>query len=352
MEACIITNRQQWNTFVQACDCCNITQSYEWGEFGSHLGARDVLRVGVVDYAGHLLAAMLVLVSTLPLLKCTYFYAPRGPIMADPTSPALTLLLNFVKAQAYRYRAIMLKVEPSVSDENGHWSRILKMRGFRPNPYAMHIRHEWVLDIRPDEAALLADMKEKWRYNIRLATRKEVTVRRGEDTADLDLFYRLYQTTSERDQFLIHNKGFYADVLNHYSSDGRAALFLAEYAGQAIAGTVVLTFGRWSWYMYGASSDEHRERMPNHLLQWTGIQWAKSQGCWCYNFRGIPDILEEGQELWGVYLFKRGFGGYPLRFMQTHDLVYQPFLYETYRRMLDLKRWRDQGRQGRTVTQG
>jgi peptidoglycan pentaglycine glycine transferase (the first glycine) len=214
----------------------------------------------------------------------------------------------------------------------------------------MHIRHEWVLDIRPDEQTLLAGMKEKWRYNIRLASRRAVTVRQGEGAADLETFYRLYQITSERDHFFIHEQSHYADIMRLFGANDHAALFLAEYAGKAIAATVVLRLGHWSWYMYGASSNEQRERMPNHLLQWSGIQWAKSHGCWYYNFRGIPDILEEDQELWGVYLFKRGFGGYPIRFMQTHDLVYQPLLYETYRRMLDLKRWRDQRRQPRVLT--
>ena len=94
--------------------------------------------------------------------------------------------------------------------------------------------------------------------------------------------------------------------------------------------------------MYGASSNEQRNLMPNHLLQWNGMQWAKSHDCWHYNFRGIPDVLEEGQELWGVYVFKRGFGGYPIRSLVTHDLVYQPLVYGAYRRMLDVKRWRDE----------
>jgi len=344
MEACIITNRQQWNAFIASSDCCNITQSYEWGELHPHLGAKDVLRIGVVDHNGHLLAAILILVTTLPILKCTYFYAPRGPIVADPNSSALTLLLNFVKAEAYRHHAMMLKIEPGVSDDNKYWSHTLKMRGFRPNPYATHLRHEWVLDVRPDEQTLLANMKEKWRYNIRLATRKGVTIRQGAGPADLDTFYRLYQTTSERDHFFIYEKSFYRDILHQFSSDGRVALFLAEHAGQTIASAILLTLGHWAWYMYGASSNEERERMPNHLLQWTGIQWAKAHNCWYYNFRGIPDILEEGQELWGVYLFKHGFGGYPFRFIETHDLPYQPLLYGAYRHLLDLKRWRDQRR--------
>jgi peptidoglycan pentaglycine glycine transferase (the first glycine) len=166
-------------------------------------------------------------------------------------------------------------------------------------------------------------------------------VRRG-DLSDIDTFYSLYEVTSARDQFFIHDKAHYADVLRLYGQDDRAVLFLAEYQGKAVAGTIVLRLGHWSWYMYGASSNEERERMPNHLLQWTGIRWAREHGCWYYNFRGIPDVLEEGQELWGVYVFKRGFGGFPLRSLETHDLVYQPLIYEAYRRLLDVKRWRDE----------
>lgn len=287
---------------------------------------------------------MVLVIARVPVLHRTFFYAPRGPVIEDPDSPAMTILLNFVRAEAHRRHAFMLKIEPSVLDGDTRWLLALKRRGFQTNPYAAHVRHEWVLDIRPDEKTLQAQMKEKWRYNIRLAARKGITVRRGESQADLDTFYRLYETTSERDQFVIQNKAYYMELMRLYAECNRAALFLAEYEGQAIAGTIITTLGHWSWYMFGASSNEHRERMPNHLLQWTSMQWAREQGCWYYNFRGIPDILEEGQELWGVYLFKRGFGGYPLRFLETHDLVYQPLVYETYRRLLNVKRWRDERR--------
>jgi lipid II:glycine glycyltransferase (peptidoglycan interpeptide bridge formation enzyme) len=351
MEARIIADRQQWNEFVASSVCCNITQSYEWGELAPHLGAK-ALRVGVVDAAGNLCAAMLILVLRAPVLNKTYFYAPRGPVIADPATPAMTVLLNYVKAEARRQHAFMLKIEPSVLDGDATWLAALKRHGFRATPYATHVQHEWVLDIRPDEKALLSAMKEKWRYNIRLAARKGVTVRRGEGQADLDTFYHIYETTSERDQFFIHSKAHYEDVMRLYGEGGHAALFLAEYEGRAIAGTIVLYLGHWSWYMYGASSNEQRERMPNHLLQWTGIQWAKAQGCWYYNFRGIPDVLEEGQELWGVYQFKRGFGGYAMRSLETHDLIYQPLIYEAYRRMLDVKRWRDERRMRKAAAAG
>ena len=350
MKARIITDRQQWNDFVANSECCNITQSYEWGELAHHLDA-EAMFAGVLDDEGKLCAAMLVLISTAPVIRRTYFYAPRGPVIGEPDSPAMTVLLNFIKAEARKRGAFMLKVEPSVADDDARWLVALQKHGFQPTPYASHVRHEWVLDLRPDEKTLLAGMKEKWRYNIRLAGRKGVTVRRGQGSVDLDTFYRIYQTTSERDQFFIHDKGHYEDVMRLFSEGDRAALFLAEYEGEAIAGIIVLTYGHWSWYMYGASSNEQRNLMPNHLLQWNGMQWARAHGCWYYNFRGIPDVLEEGQELWGVYVFKRGFGGYAIRSLETHDLAYQPLVYAVYRRLLDVKRWRDQKRRAKLEAQ-
>src|SRR5712692_4614313 len=120
MQARIITDRQQWNDFVAASPCCNITQSYEWGDLAPHLGA-EPLRAGVVDDDGKLLAAMLVLITRAPVLRRNYFYAPRGPVIDDPASPALTVLLNFVKAEARKRGAFMLKVEPSVEDKDPTW---------------------------------------------------------------------------------------------------------------------------------------------------------------------------------------------------------------------------------------
>lgn len=355
MEARIITDGQQWNDFVAASECCNITQSYEWGELGPFLGAQT-MRVGVIDDNGKLCAAMLVLIIRAPIIHRSYFYSPRGPVLDDPSSPALGVLLNFVRAEARKQGAFMLKIEPSVPDKNEDWLMALQKHGFHAVPYAVHIRDEWVLNIQPDEKELLANMKEKWRYNIRLAGRKGVTVRQGHGQADFDAFYNIYITTSERDQFLINSKAFYEEVVRLFGQDDRCALLLAEYEGKPIAGIIVLRFGRWSWYMYGASSNEQRNLMPNHLLQWTGMQWAKAHGCWYYNFRGIPHVLENGeadesQELWGVYVFKRGFGGYAMRSLETHDLVYQSLVYGVYMRLLEVKRRRDEKRHHRDTRQ-
>lgn len=352
MEVRIINDRQQWNDFVESAPCCSISQMYEWSELDPHnIGAEEIMRIGVVDGDGKLCAAIVMTVTCAPGIKQCYFYAPRGPIIHDPDSPAMTVLLNYIKAEARRRNAFMLKIEPSVPDTDLSWSSALARRGFRSNPYHMHVRNEWVLDISPDEKTLLAGMKEKWRYNIRLASRRGVVVRLGEGQADLDAFYRLYETTSERDKFFINNKSHYEDIMRLFGKDEHAQLFIAEYEGTPIAGIIVLVAGPWSYYMYGASSNAYREKMPNHLLQWTAIQWSKKRGCRYYNFRGIPEILEEGQEMYGIYLFKRGFGGYALHSLATQDLVYRPFTYQLYRCLLDAKHRLDVYREKRLVTQ-
>ncbi len=348
MQAQIITDRRLWNDFVEKSIHCNLTQTYEWGELMQELQA-ETLHIGVTNEEGQLCAVMLLLIAKLPLLRIPFFYAPRGPVIDDPTSPAMTVLLNFVKAEAHKRGACMLKVEPDAHDDDTQWLTSLPARGFRPNPYANHLRHEWVLDIRPDEEKILAGMKKTWRYCVRLAPRKNVQVREGEGAADVDIFYSLLNTTSDRDSFLILEPSFYHRFMELYSD--RAKLLIAEYEGQPLAAAILVAHGHWCWYMYGASSNEHRDRMPNHLLQWTAFRWAKARGCWYYNFRGIPDILEKDQPMWGVYQFKSGFGGYAMRSLQTHDLVYRPVSYAIYRVLLNAKHWYDEKQEAKKHAQ-
>src|SRR5947208_16521507 len=121
----------------------------------------EALRIGVVYDTEQLCAAIFLLIARAPVLRRTYFYAPRGPIIDDPDSPAMDILLDYILAEALKRGAFMLKIEPSVPDGNDQWLESLHKRGFHPNPYAVHVRNEWVLDLRPVEKDILAGMKEK-----------------------------------------------------------------------------------------------------------------------------------------------------------------------------------------------
>lgn len=347
MQVEVISDRDQWNRFVEANPTGNIPQTFEWGELGDSLGG-DVLRLGAVD-GGELRAAMLVIVGRAPLLRRPYLYVPRGPVVSDPASPALAALVERAEQEARQRGAFMLKVEPNVVDGDAAWLDALSKLGFRRNRFATHPRRSWVLDIRPSEDELLAGMKEKWRYNIRLAGRKGVQVREASTPEDVDTFYRLYQETAERDGFFIHPQHHYATILRLYGARNAGVLLLAEYEGTPIAGLIAVKCGAVTTYMFGASSNLERNRMPNHLLQWTAIRWAKARGCTLYDFRAIAEVLDPKEDLYSLFTYKQGFGGYSILTLETHDKPYNAPVYWAYLRSLSVKRELDRRRHERDL---
>jgi lipid II:glycine glycyltransferase (peptidoglycan interpeptide bridge formation enzyme) len=148
-------------------------------------------------------------------------------------------------------------------------------------------------------------------------------------------------STGNRDVFGIHSKTYYETVYNSFIEDRQVALLLAFYQGIPLAGLMVFRSGSRAWYFYGASNEQERNRMPTYLLQYEAMKWAKRMGCTQYDLWGIPDededVLEEGfsnrsDGLWGVYRFKRGFGGIIKRHSTAYDRVYMPLLYKIYRK--------------------
>ena len=182
-----------------------------------------------------------------------------------------------------------------------------------------------MLDITPNLDALLAGMKSKTRYNIRLADRKGVEVTVG-GPEDIGVFYALLAETAERDDFFVHGQSFYETMFRRFWETGRFCLLLARYQGEVIAGATFLRFGNTCWYVHGASGP-HRNLMAPYLLQWEGIKWAREEGCTLYDFRAVPDVLEPDQDMYGVYRFKEGFGGYHYTTLDTYAASYRPYLF-------------------------
>jgi peptidoglycan pentaglycine glycine transferase (the first glycine) len=194
---------------------------------------------------------------------------------------------------------------------------------FRPARPVQPIR-TIMLDLTPDEQGLLTNMKEKWRYNIRLAGRKGVQVRPARGREDVQAWYRLLQTTGQRDSFGIHTFDYYWQAWQIFTPLQQAQLFLAEYEGQLLGGIFVGSMARHAIYLYGASGNENRNLMPNYLLQWEAIRWAKSQGATSYDMWGIPETDDADEAMVGVYRFKSGWGGRVARFAGNYEHVFHP----------------------------
>lgn len=330
-----------WDTLVTALPNPQLLQSWAWGEFKSRHGWRA--RRLSWETPGGPAAAQVLTRTALRALKV--LYVPRGPLLDWASEAARTETLSELEDLARRERAILIKIDPDVAVARGAAGAeqpqpvgqaveaALRARGWVFSPAPVQFRNTAALDLRRTEADLLAGMKPKTRYNLRLAERKGVRVRPG-GPDDLDLLYEMYAETGARDGFVIRPRAYYQDAWGSFMRAGLAQPFIAEVEQAPVAALVAFRFGRTAWYMYGMSRAVHREKMPNHLLQWRAIQWARERGCETYDFWGAPDELVETDRLWGVWKFKEGFGGEFARGLGAWDYAPWPALYRLYSTVL------------------
>ncbi|MBQ6779730.1 MAG: peptidoglycan bridge formation glycyltransferase FemA/FemB family protein [Treponema sp.] len=194
-----------------------------------------------------------------------------------------------------------------------------------------------LLDLVQSTEGILANMKSKWRYNVRYAQKHGVIVRAIKADSpdfekDLDSFYALYKTTASRDGIGIHPLSYYKDLLERgvgSAGETEITLYIASHEGEDLAAIITLFGGEEAVYLYGCSSNNKRNLMPNYLVQWTAIQDAKQFGCKVYDFYGIPPTDAPNHPMHGLYLFKTGWGGSDIHRPGSFDIPLSP-LYALY----------------------
>jgi peptidoglycan pentaglycine glycine transferase (the first glycine) len=286
----------------------------------------------------------MVLFRRLPL-GISIAYLPRGPVPS--TTAALSKLLPALDNLSRIRRAVFLRVEPDIVGDPSTTNDLRRL-GFQSSSNTVQPPRTIRIDLQGSEEEILARMKPKTRYNIRLAGRHGVSVSSSED---IDAFARLMNTTGVRDSFSVHSAKYYQKAYSEFTPHRNVELLMAHFQGEPLAGLMAFAQGKRAWYLYGASSDLHREVMAPYLLQWEAMRWARARGCTEYDLWGIPDTDEETLEkqfttrqdgLWGVYRFKRGYGGQIWRATGAWDRVYNPPLYALYR-LLMARRSRSMG---------
>ncbi|MGI6207551.1 MAG: lipid II:glycine glycyltransferase FemX [Anaerolineae bacterium] len=318
-----------WNARLEALPNASLLQTQQWGQLKSSFGWHSAQHESDAGMAQ-------VLFRNTPLGKLAY--VPLGPACRSPE--ALPQLIAELHELARSQRAFALKVEPNLRQDDAACDQLPAL-GFRPAFQTVQPRSTALVDLTCDEETILARMKPKTRYNIRLAERKGVVVREG-TLDDLDTFGRLMEETGRRDGFGVHPPQYYRRAYELFVPEGMAQLLVAEYGSEPLAALMVFAFGDTASYLYGASSDRHRNLMPNYALQWHAIRWARARGCRQYDLWGIPDEVGQNPEpymeaevpardgLWGVWRFKRGFGVEVVRRAGAWDYVYNRLAYRAY----------------------
>ncbi len=368
--------KEIWNEFVAENNSESFLQSWEWGNF-QQVADKKIFRIGIKDN-DEIIAVALIIKHNLPFGR-SYLYCPRGPVVAESRIKNQELripniLFDEIKKIAKKEKSLFLRIDPPIArwfhsgDSpvepkckscaksstalTGLWSQ--HNYNFKKSSNEIQPKNTLILDITKSKEELLKEMKQKTRYNIRLAKRKELKIMNYELRMDnkkifkekFEEFWDLIEETSRRDKFASHSKDYYWKMLDSLG-DGdikegnnpcrlQVRLYLAEYKNKIIAANIVLYFGDMAVYLHGASSNEHRNLMAPYLLQWQQITDAKKSGCKKYDFWGIT-INGKKKNWQGITKFKKGFGGYEKNYIGAYDLIFSNIGYRIYWFMRNIK---------------
>jgi lipid II:glycine glycyltransferase (peptidoglycan interpeptide bridge formation enzyme) len=367
-------NPINWNINISTLPGAHILQTWEWGKVKSEFGwqphyiywLRDQGKIEQIinkdldeNKKNHLVAASLVLHRKISIGGFSHpmgiIYIPKGPLLDWTDIDLRNHILQDLVAFAQKHSAFFIKIDPDVEvgigipGVNGsielplgaNLVNELKKNGWHYSDEQIQFRNTVLIDLQASEEELLANMKQKTRYNVNLSIRKGVTVRTGK-AGELNMLFKMYAETSIRDGFVIRNEKYYQELWNIYLQNQNksekdqpfAEALIAEVDGHPTAGVIIFQYARKAWYLYGMSTETHRDKMPNYLLQWEAIKRAKAAHCRIYDMWGAPDEFVESDPLWGVYRFKEGLGGTVHRYLGAWDLPINRMLYQLYSKTL------------------
>lgn len=352
-------NSESWNELVVSVPLAHVPQqshymqSWQWSQAKARSGWIPIPLVWD-DGLGNIVAAAMVLKRPLPIKrlaeKICVLYIPRGPILNWEDVRLRSQVLQDLEELAQKQGAIYVKVDPDISlgtgapGEEGEEFPVghqacsdLKTHGWHYSKERVLILHTILIDLTASEDKILARMKQKTRYNIRLAQKKGVVVRQG-TVEDYPSIFSMLKETAERDHFEIRDEGHYRfmwESLGEVPGSPQnlqpfVENLIAEVSGEVIAAVSLFIWGDHATYLYGMSQRSHKDKMPNYLLQWEAMRRAKALGCVVYDTYGISDTFREGSKLWNVYRFKDGFGGTVYRGIGAWDFTPWPILYHIY----------------------
>lgn len=371
---------QEWNELITRLPGPHLLQTWQWAQVKARYGWTPMPFVWNSEAAGQPAAAAAMILKRVISVggfaaRLSVLYIPKGPNLDWSDANLRQLVLDDLQSFAHRQGSIFIKMDPDVSlgtgipgslaaveSETGkeiqsEWTQ----HGWRFSSDQIQFRNTVLIDLTPGEDEILARMKQKTRYNVRLAEKKGVTVRPG-TLADLPLLYRMYAETSVRDGFLIRGEDYYQTVWRMFAENSPetndpsvpvSEPLIAEVEGEPVSAISLFYFGGQATYLFGMSREQHREKMPNYLLQWQAIRRARQRGCHTYNLWGAPDNFAETDGMWNVFRFKEGLGGTVSRTIGAWDFAANPLLYKLYTqtlpRIMDVMRSRGKAKTRQTL---
>ena len=324
---------EEYQNFVRTSPYANATQDLAWEKVKEGWTGEQVY----LEENGKIVAAMSLIIRRV-LGNFSLMYAPRAPICDFHDKEMVKRLLEEAKPLAKKYHAFLLRFDPELPRlpelEEEYRQMGLRVRNDGCDKFDLiQPRYNMILKLdEPTFEELMPHFSEKTRYNIRLSARKGVTVHWSRSEEDLKKFFELYEITAVRDHIGHRPYEYFKRMLHAYENSDLLRIYIAEHEGEALSGAIRIHYGNKTWYIYGASSNNKRNLMPNYAMQAEMIKWGIENGSEIYDFGGVF-ILDKTN---GLYKFKEGFcrreGA--TEFIGEFDQVYNPLLYTGFAKIL------------------
>jgi len=327
------SDKEKYKEFLEGHERCNFQQSLEWANVKTAWKTEVVLSL---DETGSIRGSLCVWIRKIPIFG-NIMYSARGPVCDIHNEEVLKDLTEGVNELAKKYNAFVIRIEPDIKKDDEQFREIVTKLGYSIKDDSKNFKDEiqprfvFRLDIAgKTEDEIFSAFHQKTRYNIRLATKKGVVIKEG-NREDLKDFHDIMVETGKRDDFIIRSLDYFQKMYDELVPSGHMKLLMAYYEDKPIAGIIPIIYGKNVWYLYGASSNSHRNLMPNYLLQWTMIKEAIARGANMYDFRGVSGVVDENHPQYGLYRFKKGFNAEFTEFIGEVYIAYKPLIYKLYK---------------------
>jgi len=314
-----ITDKNQWENFVQENNESTFLQSWNWGEFNKNTEEK-IWRLGVLNQDELIAVALVIKVNA---RRGSFLFIPQGPIVdleiKNKSSIILKIFFDYLKNLGKREKVYFVRISPILENTKENLE-IFSQAGFRNAPiHMMHPEATWVLDIEKSEEEILKNMKKTHRNLVRRAEKEGVIITKNADEKYLKAFYDIHMETVKRHKFIPFSFKFIKSEIDTLKKDNQIQIFSAVYKKTIISSAIIVFYGNQAFYHHGASSSEYSKIPSSYLTLFEAIKEAKIRGKKVFNFYGI--VENKPKHPWsGLSKFKKGFGGYQKEFLHCQDL--------------------------------
>lgn len=320
---------EKYDRFVQNAAFGSITQETKWSNVKDNWEPLYVY----LEEEGEIVAAMSILMIQ-NVGEKRFAYATKGPVMEEISIDYINQLIQEAEEELKKRDVFLLRMDPEylyteeLDQQLKDASYIVRNRELSGKG-TIQPRYDMIVNLKDKtEEDVMAAFYGKTRYRIRYAMKKGLESRTSSDRADLDIFYKLYATTSERHGISYRPREYFDRLADSFLASGRMKIIIVSVNGEPDAGGLCFLSGRKVWYMYAGSTHENQVLMAPYLVNWEGIKWALEEGKEGYDFGGVFELSNED----GLFQFKNGFvrPDAPTEFIGEIDKVYDQAAYETF----------------------